>query len=258
MSRSGGDLLSTGRVMAVRENRQWKPAVAYCRYADDFVVIVKGSKAQAEAIRIECQMFLEQTLKLTLNMDKTHITHVNDGFVFLGHRIIRKRGSTGRMVVVTTMPKEKAKAFARKLSDTLSGNHDLCKVDMVDRLNRQLAGWAAFYKFTDFTARIFQRIDTVVFWKLAHWLARKYRSRIKPLMRKWYRVPEKGTAKTWVLYGISEQGNRIGKDLRRLVTSRKAQFRWRNPERNPYIKREEIRNTITSRYHDVAMALGQA
>ena len=165
--------IKQGRPIAVRENRQWKPAVAYCRYADDFVVIVKGSKAQAEAIRIECQMFLEQTLKLTLNMDKTHITHVNDGFVFLGHRIIRKRGSTGRMVVVTTIPKEKAKAFARKLSDTLSGNHDLCKVDMVDRLNRQLAGWAAFYKFTDFTARTFQRIDTVVFWKLAHWLARK-------------------------------------------------------------------------------------
>ena len=250
--------IKQGRPIAVQENRQWKPAVAYCRYADDFVVIVKGSKAQAEAIRTECQMFLEQDLKLTLNMDKTHITHVNDGFVFLGHRIIRKRGSTGRMMVVTTIPKEKAKAFTRKLSDTLSGNHDLCKVDMVDRLNRQLAGWAAFYKFTDFTARIFQHIDHVVFWKLAHWLARKYRSRIKPLMRKWYRVPEKGKAKTWVLYGISEQGKRVGKDLRRLVTSRKAQFRWRNPERNPYIKREEVRNTITSRYHDVAMALGQA
>lgn len=67
---------------------------------------------------------------------------------------------------------------------------------MVDRLNRQLAGWAAFYKFTDFTARCFRRIDTVVFWKLAHWLARKYRSRIKPLMRSWYRAPEAGKAKT--------------------------------------------------------------
>ncbi|MER9204094.1 hypothetical protein NKH74_34315 [Mesorhizobium sp. M0933] len=29
-----------------------------------------------------------------------------------------------------------------------------------------MAGWAAFYKFTDFTARTFRRIDTVVFWKL--------------------------------------------------------------------------------------------
>lgn len=84
--------IQQGRPITIRENRQWKPAVAYCRYADDFVVIVKGTKAHAEAIREECQEFLEGKLKLTLNMDKTHITHVNDGFVFLGHRIIRKRG----------------------------------------------------------------------------------------------------------------------------------------------------------------------
>jgi RNA-directed DNA polymerase len=45
--------------------------------------------------------------------------------------------------------------------------------------------------------------------------------------------------------------------LRRLVTSPKAQFRWRNPERNPYISRDEVRSTVTSRYRDVVMALSQ-
>lgn len=87
--------------------------------ADDFVVIVKGTKAHAEAIREEYRAFLEEELKLTLNMEKTHITHVNDGFVFLGHRIIHKRGSNGRLTVVTMISKEKAKAFARKLSKAL-------------------------------------------------------------------------------------------------------------------------------------------
>src|SRR4051812_10584384 len=61
--------IKQGRPIAVRENRQWKPAIAYCRYADDFVVIVKGTKAQAEEIREECRAFLEGELKLTLNMD---------------------------------------------------------------------------------------------------------------------------------------------------------------------------------------------
>jgi hypothetical protein len=161
------------------------------------------------------------------------------------------------MSVVTTIPKEKAKAFACRLVEVLSGNHDAAAVDMIDSLNRQLAGWAAFYKFTDFTARIFRRIDTVVFWKMAHWLAQKYRSRIKPLMRKWYRAPDTSQAKTWLIYGRSERGNLVGKGLRRLVASQKARFRWRNPERNPYITRDEARNTVTSRYHEVAMALGQ-
>jgi len=117
--------IQQGRAITVRENRQWKPAVAYCRYADDFVVIVKGTKAHAEEIREECRAFLEDRLKLTLNMEKTHITHVNDGFVFLGHRIIRKRGSNGHMSVVTTIPKEKAKAFVYRLTEALSGNHDV-------------------------------------------------------------------------------------------------------------------------------------
>jgi hypothetical protein len=162
------------------------------------------------------------------------------------------------MAVVTTIPREKAKAFAHKLSSALSGDHDLSKVDMIDRLNHKLRGWAAFYKFTAFTAHMYRHIDQVVFWKLAHWLARKYRSLIKPLMRNWYRAPTAGQAKTWFVYGISERGHRVGKALHRLVSSPKAQFRWRNPETNPYIFRDESRNTITSRYQDVAMAMGQA
>ena len=52
--------------------------------------------------------------------------------------------------------------------------------------------------------------------------------------------------------------NRVGKALRRMVSSPKAQFRWRNPEINPYIFRSETRSTVTSSYHDVAMAMGQA
>jgi RNA-directed DNA polymerase len=80
------------RPIAVREQRAWRPAVSYYRYADDFVVIVKGTRAHAEAVRAACRTYLEDTLRLTLNMEKTHITHVDDGFTFLGHRVIRKRG----------------------------------------------------------------------------------------------------------------------------------------------------------------------
>ena len=168
--------IQRGRSTAVRENWQWKPAVAYCRYADDFVLIVKGTKAQAEAIREECRGVLEGSLKLRLNMDKTKITHVNDGFIFLGHRIIRKRSRYGEMRVVSTIPQEKARNFAASLTALLSGNYSESKVDMAEQLNRKLKGWAMFYQFVDFKAKVFSYIDRVVFWKLAHWLARKYRT----------------------------------------------------------------------------------
>jgi len=72
------------------------------------VLIVKGTKEQAETIRKECRGVLEDNLKFRLNMDKTKITHVNDGFIFLGHRIIRKRSRYGEMRGISTIPKEKA------------------------------------------------------------------------------------------------------------------------------------------------------
>lgn len=247
--------IKIGRKPARDENWQWKPAVAYCRYADDFVVIVKGTQQEAKAIRDQCRDFLEGKLKLTLNMEKTHITHVNDGFVFLGHRIIRKRGPKGNMRVVSGIPKDKAKAFAHSLSKLLSSDYGNSKIDKVEKLNQKLKGWAQFYRHTDYTAIVYSKIDRIIFWKLAHWLARKYRCRVKSLLMKWCKRPKPGKAKTWVLFGKTNQGNLFGASLFRLVSSPKLQFRWRLPESNPYL-RSEIRNTVTSRYADVAMAVG--
>ena len=73
-------------------------------------------------------------------------------------------------------------------------------------------------------------------------------------MRKWFKRPKPDQAKTWVLFGKSNRGNLCGTSLFRLVGSPKLQFRWRLPESNPYL-RDEIRNTVTSRYSDVAMAV---
>jgi RNA-directed DNA polymerase len=242
------------RPITVRENRQWKPAVAYCRYADDFAVVVKGTRAHAQEVREACRAFLEGELKLALNMAKTHITHVNDGFVFLGHRIIRKRGPRGRMRPVTTIPWTKYRGLAQKLVRELSSNYSENSIDKMERLNRILAGWANFYQFTDYTATVFQRLDRIVFWKLGYWLARKHRATLKALCRRWVRAPEAGRATTWVLQGRNSRGFAGRVALRRLVTSRKSQFRWRVPESNPYILREEERNTIESRYADLVFA----
>jgi hypothetical protein len=70
-------------------------------------------------------------------------------------------------------------------------------------------------------------------------------------------VDESFTKPASMLYR-SNRGHRIGKALRRMVSNPKTQFRWRNPETNPYIFRSETRSAVTSRYHDVAMAMGQA
>ena len=158
------------------------------------------------------------------------------------------------MRVVTGIPKEKARAFSHMLCKELSGDYSGSMIDKVEKLNQKLRGWAQFYRHTDFTAMIYSKIDQVVFWKLAKWLARKYKCRIKVLLMKWYKAPAPGMSKTWVLFGKTDNGNLFGTSLFRLVGSLKQPFRWRLPESNPYL-RTEVRNTVTSYYGDVAMAV---
>ena len=178
-----------------------------------------------------------------------------DSFVFLGHRIIRRRGPCGRMWPVTTIPWEKYRGFAERLVKQLSADFSMNRMDMIESLNRQLAGWAAFYQYTDYTATVFRKVDRTVFWKLGYWLARKYRRSFRSLMRDHVRSPGAGRAKTWVLKGQNSRGFYGELALGRLVTSRKGRFTWRTPSENPYILRDEVRKTLKSRYADVAFAM---
>jgi group II intron reverse transcriptase/maturase len=60
----------------------------YCRYADDFVVGIIGSKAEAEWIYERMKSFLEKTLKLNISDRKSGISHFGKGFRYLGYGIL--------------------------------------------------------------------------------------------------------------------------------------------------------------------------
>jgi len=62
--------------------------VYYVRYVDDFILGITGSKQTCEEIRNEIKKFLAEKLLLTLNVDKTKITHsTKDKALFLGYQI---------------------------------------------------------------------------------------------------------------------------------------------------------------------------
>lgn len=63
-----------------RRRTEHKGNCALIRYADDWLLLTNGSKAEAYRLRDEFQAFLRDELKLELSVEKTHITHVNDGF----------------------------------------------------------------------------------------------------------------------------------------------------------------------------------
>jgi RNA-directed DNA polymerase len=58
--------------------------------ATHLVVLVKGTRSDAEALRTEIGGVLADQLKMTLSEDKTLVTHIDSGFDFLGFHIRRK------------------------------------------------------------------------------------------------------------------------------------------------------------------------
>jgi len=176
------------------------PVCAYVRYADDFVVVVFGTKNQTIAIRNQIKSILEIDLNLTLNMDKTNITHINDGFMFLGYQIARKRTASGKMNIVTSIPKIKLDNFCAKLRQVLSKDFSMDSFDMLMSLTAKIRGWLNYFKFTTFSHYAKSRISRLSFWKYAYWLARKHKSKISLLIKqqKFYSTPNGKKYVTWV------------------------------------------------------------
>lgn len=61
--------------------------IQYCRYADDFLLGIIGSKKVAETIKAEIKQFLSEKLHLTMSDEKTKITHSTKRALFLGFEI---------------------------------------------------------------------------------------------------------------------------------------------------------------------------
>jgi group II intron reverse transcriptase/maturase len=59
----------------------------YCRYADDFCLGIIGSHADAETVRQEVKRFIEETLKLAIAEEKSHISPSRRGTIFVGYEV---------------------------------------------------------------------------------------------------------------------------------------------------------------------------
>jgi RNA-directed DNA polymerase len=81
------------------------------RYADDFVVLVHGNRADAETLWGETAAALEP-MGLRLSVEKTRLTHIDEGFDFLGWHIQRRqiRGRRAGTTAVYTYPSAKSLA----------------------------------------------------------------------------------------------------------------------------------------------------
>ncbi len=132
-----------------RDRAEGHPSYRMIRFADDFVVLVRGTKAQAHAIKEQTAEFMREQMRLTLSLEKTAITHVDDGFDLLGFRIKRRPWRAAGKHVAYTFPCERALRDVMHRIKTLTKRNTtyLSLDELIHALNPILRGWANYHRY---------------------------------------------------------------------------------------------------------------
>jgi len=149
------------------------------RYADDWLILWNGTKAEAERIKIEIAHFLQERLALTLSEAKTHITHIDQGFTFLGYMLHRSRNrQTGKMNVFAQPSRENIRRYRRKVKQiaSLTSVPDLTEIFL--QYNRVTRGWAAYFRYANSKA-LFARLAYRNWWTFYRALRKRHGKRKK-------------------------------------------------------------------------------
>lgn len=148
------------------------------RYADDFIILCNGSKQSAEDMKSLLQKLLDEELHLKLSMEKTWITHVQDGFDFLGFHIRYLKWENKERLIVQPTPRNinRLKDKIRRMTaDSTHIDNDYSKLLA---LNAVLRGWSGYYKHVS-SSRIFSGLDFWTDMRVLRWLSGKHKLGIK-------------------------------------------------------------------------------
>src|SRR5215211_8217715 len=125
--------------------KRGKATYRLVRYADDFVICVAGTRRHAEALVTETAQVL-RPLGLTLSNEKTRITHIDEGFDFLGWRIQRDLGRRGRPGIFLFPSKAAFATVKAKIKEITRSGTNQSLDRLLHRLNPVLRGWCAYFR----------------------------------------------------------------------------------------------------------------
>lgn len=144
------------------------------RYADDFVILVRGQRADTEALWDEVSGVLAP-MGLSLSAEKTKICHITEGFDFLGWRIQRRpwRNRTGKWAIYTYPSKKALAAIKDKVRSLTHCNMYQTLANLLRRINPVLRGWCNYFRH-GVCKRTFSYLDSFVFGRILNWLRKRH------------------------------------------------------------------------------------
>lgn len=168
--------------------------IAYC---DDFIITAATKERLQEEVIPMVERFLKER-GLTLSHKKTKVTHIKQGFDFLGHHI--RRYSCGKVII--TPSAENKKRLIRNLGQTVKSLKTEKAETVISSLNPKIRGFCNYFRHVA-SSKVFTKIDYHLYHMLARWAYRRHPNKSKSWALRKYFKSHKG--RNWVFMDIMKR-----------------------------------------------------
>lgn len=175
-----------------KRTRRGEYKVNLVRYADDFIITGRSRELLEEEAKPLITAFLRER-GLELSKKKTHITHIKDGFDFLGQNL---RKYNGKLLIKPS--KKNIKTFLDRIRHLIRTNKHTKPAQLIYLLNQQIRGWTMYHRHV-VSRKVFERIDREIFLSIWRWARYRHPKKGGKWVKKRY-FKQVGSW-SWVFYG---------------------------------------------------------
>ena len=151
----------------------------FVRYADDFIITGESPEFLREKVLPIVREFLTER-GLQLSEEKTVITHIGEGFDFLGKNI---RKYNGKLLIKPC--KSAVKSFLGKVRDIIKSSKSIKQEILIRRLNPVIRGWVNNQRYV-VSSKVFSTVDYEIYKCLWQWAKRRHKKKSRKWIAKKY------------------------------------------------------------------------
>jgi RNA-directed DNA polymerase len=195
------------------------------RFADDFIITGYARAFLESVVKPLVERFFRER-GLELSPEKTVITHIEDGFDFLGQNI---RKYNGKLLIKPSL--KSIQMLLRKIRNIVKANLQAKAENLIRLLNPIIRGWVQYHRHVVSKA-VFSTIDHFIFKILWRWARRRHPNKSAHWVKdKYFRSHKE---RNWIFFG---EGDRSSKWEAWLYTAARTSIRRHvkiRGEANPY------------------------
>jgi len=179
--------------------RGQRAKVNLVRYADDFIITGSSKELLESEVKPLVERFMSER-GLELSPEKTLVTHIADGFDFLGWNF---RKYNGKMLVKPSKPN--VQGFLNEVRKVVKGHKHVSAGTLIQLLRPKIIGWANYHRPVD-AKRTFGYVDHAIFEAVWQWCKRRHPTKSRRWVKGKYFTTVGGD--NWVFRGELKMGRK--------------------------------------------------